>query len=58
MRRENVDRYIADFEQLAHRGGLGVNDRTTLLLFAQGLPWRLTESCIDHDSPETISAMG
>jgi hypothetical protein len=54
MKKGNLDQYIADFERLAYRGGLNVDEPSNLRLFVQGLPSRLVDSCIDFECPETF----
>jgi hypothetical protein len=49
MKDGKVDQYIAQFTQLAHRGGLDPNEPSNLRLFARGLPQKLAEVCIDLD---------
>jgi hypothetical protein len=51
MNAGNVDQYIAEFQQLADRGNLDVNEPSNLRLFARGLPTRLAETCIDLVKP-------
>lgn len=54
MKKGNLDQYIADFERLAHRGGLNVDEPSILRLFVQGLPSWLVNSCIEFELPETF----
>ena len=54
MKEGNVDRYIAEFKELARRGGYGFDEPANLLLFARGLPKRLAENCIEYEDPETF----
>jgi hypothetical protein len=54
MKDGNVDKYITDFEALAHRAGYNVDDLSTLHMFRQGLPARLAENCIRYESTDTF----
>lgn len=54
MKDGNVDKYIADFEELARRAGHNVDDPANLQLFAQGLPVRLAENCIKLEDPKAF----
>ena len=42
----NVNQYITDFEFLAQRARIDVNDPTAIRLFSEGMPFSLAESCI------------
>ncbi len=50
----NVDQYIADFEFLAQRAGIDVNDPTAIRLFSKGMPFSLAESCIKLEQPKSF----
>jgi hypothetical protein len=54
MTNENIDQYITDFKHLGHCAGLNLDDLMALRLFAQGLPVRLTDSCINIENLETF----
>ena len=47
MKDGNIDTFIAQFAQLAHRGGHNVNEPEVLKLFSAGLPQQLAYSCLD-----------
>jgi hypothetical protein len=51
MKEGNIDQYIADFSLLAMDAQVDLNKPIILLLFYQGLPQRLTEKCIELNSP-------
>ncbi len=54
MSRGNIDQYIADFEFLAQRAGIGVNDPTAIRLFSEGMPFSLAKSCIKLEQPKSF----
>ena len=54
MKDGNVDKYIADFKELARRAGHNADELYNLQLFARGLPRRLADNCIDFENPETF----
>jgi hypothetical protein len=56
MKEENIDQYIADFLLLAMDAQVDPNEPTVLLLFYQGLLQRLTEKCIELDSPNDFTS--
>jgi retrotransposon gag protein len=56
MKEGNIDQYIADFSLLAMDAQVDPNKPTVLLLFYQGLPQRLTEKCIELDSPNDFTS--
>src|SRR6266403_911390 len=49
-----IDQYIADFEFLAQRAGIGVNDPTAIRLFSEGMPFSLAKSCIKLEQPKSF----
>ena len=51
MQGGNVDQYVADFQFLASRAEINVNDPATIRLFQLGLPIPLAEACIDLEKP-------
>jgi len=55
MKGGNVDQYIAEFQQLAHRANLNVNDAGNTRMFAARLPFKLAETCIDISHPRTFA---
>jgi len=50
----NIDQYIADFEFLAQRAGIDVNDPTMIRLFSEGMPFSLAKSCIKLEQPKSF----
>ena len=54
MKDGNVDQYIAEFQELADRGNLDVDEPSNLRLFARGLPTGLAETCIDLMRPQNF----
>jgi len=55
MKEGNVDQYIAEFQQLAHRANLNVNDAGNTRMFAAGLPSKLADTYIDISHPRTFT---
>ena len=51
MQGGNVDQYVADFQFLASRAEINVNDPAAIRLFQLGLPIPLAEACIDLEKP-------
>lgn len=54
MKGGRLNEYIADFQDLANRAGMELNDPSTMRLFAQGLQGTLAQTCIYQDSPENF----
>lgn len=54
MTEGRVDEYIAEFERLAHRAGIGLDDPINLLIFARGLPRNWASACISKDDPKSF----
>jgi hypothetical protein len=51
MKSGNIDQFIADFQFLAHRTLVNVNDSMVLYLFKTGLPLRLAKECVKLERP-------
>lgn len=54
MTEGRVDEYIAEFERLARRIGIDLDDPTNLRTFARGLPQKWANACIEKDCPESF----
>src|SRR3984885_10090246 len=54
MKDENVDAYIAQFRQLAHRGKQRLDEPETQRMFAMGLPGQLRDNCNLINDPRTF----
>jgi len=52
MKEGKIDEYIADFERLAHRAGIDLDDPSNMRTFAQGLPGPLVETTLRLDDPQ------
>ena len=48
MKEGNIDQFIMDFEFLAHRVWVDMDDPTVLHLFKMGIPIHLMDMCVDH----------
>ena len=51
MQGGNIDQYVADFQFLASRAEINVNDPAAIRLFQLGLSIPLAEACIDLEKP-------
>ena len=54
MKEGRLDKYIAEFQDLATRAGMDLNGPSMLQTFAQGLQGNLATTCIYQDSPENF----
>ena len=54
MTEGRMDEYIAEFERLARRIWIDLDDPTNLRTFAGGLPQTWAYACIDEDCPESF----
>jgi hypothetical protein len=56
MQHDNVDEYITRFAELARKALYHEDDPAVLEKFKSGLPLRLLEPCMHHDSPQNWEA--
>ena len=56
MKHDDVDKYIAQFAELARKALYHENDPAVLEKFKLGLPLELLEPCMHHDSPQNWDA--
>jgi hypothetical protein len=54
MREGRMDDYMSTFQMLTNRASTDPNNPGTLRLFTRGLPAVLCNTCIDHDTPDTL----
>ena len=55
MKEGRLDEYVSEFQDLANRAGLELNEPSALRMFAQGLQGTLAHTCIFQDSPENFA---
>ena len=51
MKHDDIDEYITQFAELARKALYHEDDPAVLEKFKSGLPLKLLESCMQHDSP-------
>ena len=56
MKHDDVDEYITQFAELARKALYHENDPAVLEKFKSGLPLKLLEPCMHHDSPQNWDA--
>src|ERR1700761_4402462 len=54
MQEQDLDGYIAHFEELVRHAGYDINGPQTIDMFTRGLPTSLYETIYQHDQPETF----
>jgi hypothetical protein len=54
MKNGNIDQFIANFQFLAHRALVNMDNPTVLYLFKTELPLRLAEECVKLERPRTF----
>ena len=54
MQGQDLDGYIAHFEELVRHAKYDINGPQTIDMFTRGLPTALYETIYQHDQPETF----
>ena len=54
MQRQDLDEYIAKFEELVRHAQYDINGSQTIDMFTRGLPVTLYETIFQHDNPRTF----
>ena len=54
MQGQDLDKYIAKFEELIRHAQYNINGPQTINMFTRGLPMTLCETIFQHDNPRTF----